>query len=230
MYQSLERPMTENDRQKLLGCLPLTPSPFSQWPFKKRLLIDLSAILTAILVCVGIKKIPAIFVVPATAAFLALYWLANLNTRVLNPLRRWRETNDKIRKFYNSINAAKSVRVCSVEANTVVEVFYDDGTICLFDIGNKQTIWVDPNCMIPGCDPQDWPNQKFETITVPGIDEEFGPFCSGKLLHPKETFEFRDLFEHNEFVPPPDGIINQSLNDFLRVAKAQSRLVENTEE
>ena len=230
MYQSLERQMTEDCRQKLLGCLPLTPSPFSQWSFKKRIIIDLSGVLIAIAISVGVRKIPVTLVIPVAAGFLAFIWLLNLKTRVLNPLRRWRETNDKIRKFHDSVNAAKTVRVISVETDAVAQVTYDDGTICLFDIGNKQTIWVDPYCMIPGHAPADWPNQKFETITVPGIDEEIGPFCSGKPLHPKETFEFRDLFEHNEFVPPPDGIIDQSLNDFLRDTKAQNRFAEKTED
>ena len=115
------------------------------------------------------------------------------------------------------------MRVCSVEADAVVRVSYDEGTICLFDVGGNQTFWVDPACMIPGKPPSKWPNHKFEIVTIPGVAEEIGPFCLGKPLRTKQTVEFRDLFDQDEYEPPADGLIKQSLDEFLREASEKAR-------
>lgn len=82
--------------------------------------------------------------------------------------------------------------------------------------------------MMPGRPPKDWPNQKFEVVMVPGWKEEIGPFCLGKRLRPRDTMEFRDLFEHWEFEPPADGVINQSLEAFLKEAETRNRSAAST--
>jgi hypothetical protein len=78
--------------------------------------------------------------------------------------------------------------------------------------------------MIPGRPPADWPNRKFEVIKLPGWEDEVGPFCYGKKLRSRETLEFRDLFEYYEFKPPSDGLINQSLHEFLSQTKSRNQV------
>lgn len=41
-------------------------------------------------------------------------------------------------------------------------------------------------------------------------------------LHPTATYDFRELFEFYEFVPPSDGLIQQSLDDFIEEAKTRN--------
>ena len=110
-----------------------------------------------------------------------------------------------------------------VEADAVVQVTHDEGMVYLFDVGQGQTYWTDPYCMIPGRPPKDWPNRKFEVVEVPGWKEEVGPFCDGKQLRSRETVEFRDLFERHDFEPPAGGLIHQALDAFLIETKIRNQ-------
>jgi hypothetical protein len=77
--------------------------------------------------------------------------------------------------------------------------------------------------MIPGRPPPDWPNRKFEVVEVPGWKDEIGPFCYGKRLCPRETLEFSDYFEEFDFDKlPSDGLIDRSVDLFLREARAEN--------
>lgn len=225
MYKTVERKMTEDEQKRLLGCMPLAPSPFRARDFRLRLVTELVGVVVAVVFLLWFKKESVVFVIPATLGLYALWWLFQLKSRILRPLRRWRETNERVRTFHNGVAAAQTVRVHCVETEAVIQVTYDEGTICLCDVGESQTYWIDPYCMIPGRPPKGWPNRKFEVVEVPGVKEEIGPFCSGKQLRPQETYEFSDLFEHYDFEPPADGLIHQDLDVFLAEAKSRNQRV-----
>ena len=223
MHESIERPMTDAVRKRLLDYVPTMPSPFRERKFKLTAIAELGGILLAIVLLIGLKKTSTAFAISGAVIFLACWWLIHLKSRILTPLRRHRATNHRVSKFRQAVNSAKTVRVHCVESDEVVQVTHDEGTICLFDVGQNRTYWIDPYLMTPGHPPEDWPNRKFEVIEVPGWEEELGPFCLGKRLRPRETFEFRNLFEHYDFEPPADGLINQSLNAFLQDAQTRNR-------
>jgi len=223
MHQLLERQMTDAERERLLDCLPLAPSPFRSRDFKLKLVAEGIGVTLAVVILVWFQKQPAAFVIPAALGCYSLWSLLHLKSRVLSPLRRWREANQRVSEFRNAVAATQTVRVHCVEADAVVQVVHDEGTVCLFDIGPGQTYWIDPHEMLPGRPPADWPNRKFEVIELPGWKGEVGPFCYGKLLRARETLEFRDLFEHYENEPPADGLINQSLDAFLSQAKDRNQ-------
>ena len=217
--------MTEAERKRLLDCMPLAPSPFGARHFKLTLFAELAGVVTAIIVLIWFKKYPTDFAVPTALGLYTLWWVFHLKSRILTPRRRWREANQRVLGFHDAVHSAQSVRAHCVEAGAVVQVTYDEGTIYLFDVGQSQTYWIDPYCMIPGRPPTDWPNRKFEVVLVPGWKEEIGPFCEGKRLRPQQTLEFQDLFEHYEFEPPEDGLIGQALDTFIAEAKSRSQKV-----
>jgi len=226
MHKLLEQAMTEDQRKRLLACMPLTPSPFR--PFHKydyglQVIGETFGVLVFVSVFVGFGDLRLFYGIVGGVGFLAIWWLLNLKSRVLTPLRRWRQANQRVWAFHNAVVAARTVRVHRVEADAVVQVTYDEGTICLFDVGQSQTYWIDPYCMIPGRPPKNWPNRKFEVVEVPGWKEEVGPFCDSKRLRPRETVEFRDLFEHYDFEPPADGLIHQTLDAFLIEVKTRNQ-------
>ncbi len=228
MHQTIERQMTDAERQRLLDCMPLTPSPFR--PFNKyqyglQVIGEIFGVLVAIVVLVGFGDLRLAHGILGGVGFLVIWWLLHLKRRVLTPLRRWRDENQRVWAFHSAITAAQTVRVHCVESHAVVQVTHDEGTICLFDVGQSRTYWIDPYCMIPGRPPKDWPSRKFEVVEVAGWKEEIGPFCEGKRLRPRQTFEFHDLFEHYEFEPPADGLIHQSLDAFIAEAKSRSQKV-----
>jgi hypothetical protein len=197
--------------------------PFRQYEYGLKVIGEAFGVLVAVCILVGFGDLRLFHGIVGGLLFLVVWWSLHLRSRVFTPLRRWKESNRKIWEFQKAVAKAQTVRVHCVEANAVVQVTYDEGTICLFDVGPSQTYWVDPHCMIPGGAPKDWPNRKFEVVEVPCVKEELGPFCSGKRLRPRETVEFRDLFEHNDFVTPADGLINQSLDAFLAEAKIRNQ-------
>jgi hypothetical protein len=225
MYHTIERTMTASERKRLLDCRPLAPPPFRSRQFRLTLVAELFGVVVAVIFLLYFKKQSAIFAIPAALGFYALWWLFHLKSRILTPRRRWREANQRVLAFHDAVTSAQSVRVRCVEAEAVVQVTYDEGTICLFDVGQSQTYWIDLYCMIPGRPPKDWPNRKFEVVEVPGWKGEVGPFCEGKRLRPRQTFEFHDLFEHYEFEPPPDGLIGQALDAFITEAKSRNQKV-----
>ena len=225
MVESVERPLSEEERTRLLACLSPVPSPFL--PFSQ---FGLSAIGEAFGVFCFVAIVgwlgpwPAARVIALGVAFLAAWWLLHLKSRVLAPLQRYRELNQRVWNFQNAVNEAQAARVHRIESDAVVEVTHDEGVIYLFDVGTHGTYWIDPYCfMIPGCPPKEWPNRNFEVFEIPGCKEEIGPFCHGKRLRERAKLEFRDLFEHYEFKPPPDGLIRQSLDEFLKTAELKNR-------
>ena len=78
--------------------------------------------------------------------------------------------------------------------------------------------------MIPGCpSPENWPNSKFEVVELAGWEEQLGPFYYGERLDSREWLEYRDYFE--EVDPdkwPSDGLIQKSVDSFLREARAEN--------
>lgn len=223
MHQSLERPLTEVERKRLLDSMLLSPSPLQGRQFKLKLVSEAVGVLVAVIILIALKKVPAAVAILGGLAFFAIWLLLHLRSRVLNPLRKSREKNERVWKFRSAVDAAKTVRVHRVESDAVVQVVHDEGTICLFDVGENRTYWIDPYFMLPGRPPADWPNREFEVVEVPGWGEEVGPFCCGKKLRPRETVEFRDLFEDYDFEPPADGLIWQSLDVFIQDAQARNR-------
>jgi hypothetical protein len=220
--------MTDAERQRLLACMPLTPSPFR--PFHKyhyglQVIGETFGVIVLLVVFVGFGDLRLSHGILGGVGFLAIWWLLNLKRRVLRPLRSWRDANQRACAFHTAVAAAQTVCVHCVDADAVVQVMHDEGTICLFDVGQSQTYWMDPYCMIPGRPPKNWPSRKFEVAEVPGWTEEVGPFSEGKRLRPRETVEFRDLFEHYDFEPPADGLIHQSLDAFIAEAKSRNQKV-----
>ena len=223
MHQTIERQMTEEERKRLLGSMPLSPSPLRTRQFKLRLIGTTIGALLAVGWAIATKRASAAVAIAAGLLVIAIWWLLDLKRRGLIPMRRYREANERVWRFRAAVNAAKTVRVHRVQSDAVVQVVHDEGTICLFDVGENRTYWIDPYFMAPGRPPEDWPNREFEVVELPGWEQEVGPFCCGKKLRPRETVEFRDLFEHYDFEPPADGLIRQSPDTFLQDAQARNR-------
>ncbi len=228
MHQTVEQQMTEDERKRLVASMPLTPSPFRTRQFKLRLISTSVGVLVGVAILIAAKKVSAVVAIPAGLMVFGIWWLLDLKSRVLTPLRRYREANERVWKFRGVVNAAKTVRVHRVQSDAVVQVVHDEGTICMFDVGENRTYWIDPYFMVPGRPPEHWPNREFEVVEVPGWEGEVGPFTHGTRLRPRQTLEFRDLFEHYDFEPPADGIIRQSLDVFLRDAQARNRPTSGT--
>ena len=227
MYELIQRPVTEHERSRLLGCMSVTPPAPAAWRRKLRLdlMVQVAAFVTAAVALIWFKKEPASFVVPVVLVCWAVYWMFSFKGLVLTPMRKEREKNraenERLAEFQKAVNAARSIRVQRVEAVGVVELMHDEGTICLFDLGDNRTYWIDPySGMIPGRPPaQTWPNSKFEVVKLPGWKEELGPFCYGEPFRPRETLEFRDYFEEFDFDVPGDGLIDKGVDTFLQEAR-----------
>src|SRR5262245_57332562 len=134
--------------------MPLAPSPFRSRQFRLRLVAELVGVAVAVVFLLYFKQQPAAFVIPVAFGLYALWWLFHLKNRILAPGRRWREANQRVFGFHDAVTSAQAVRVHCVEAEAVVQVTYDEGTICLFDVGQSETYWIDPYCMIPGRPPK----------------------------------------------------------------------------
>src|SRR2546429_7075573 len=165
MHQLLERLMTKEERQRLLECMPLASSPFR--PFRRyqyglEVIGELFGVLVMASIFMGLGKLPAVYVIPTALGLLAIWWVLHLKRRVLTPLRRYREANQRVWDFRNAVNAAQTIRVHCVESDLVVQMMHDEGTICLFDVGRIQTYWIAPILLIPGRSPKTWPNRSFE--------------------------------------------------------------------
>ena len=117
------------------------------------------------------------------------------------------------------LDEATTVRVQRVASARVVQITGDESTVCLFDVGENLTYWIDPYFMLPGRPPKEWPNSRFEVVRIPGWEEELGPFCDGERLRPLEVTESRDCCFQEVFEVPKDGLIRQSLDAFLRTAR-----------
>jgi hypothetical protein len=189
MYQKLERPITDKDRQQLQSCIPLATHPFSTRSFKIKLLGEWAGVITAISILIWFKKQPAAFVIPIACGLYFTWWLFHLKRRVLEPLRKWRQTSEHIQKFGNAIAAAQTIVVQHITARAVVKLNHDEGMICLFDIGPDQTFWFDPTDLTPSHSPSNWPNQEFEILRIPSWDHEIGPFSRGKRLTAQKPHE-----------------------------------------
>ncbi len=223
MLQIVEQQMTEDERKRLIDSMPLKPSPFQARQFKLRLISTSLGVVAGVAILVATRRASAGIAISVGLLVLGIWWLLDLKSRILTPLRRCREANERVWKFRGIVNAAKTVRVHRIQADAVVQVVHDEGTICLFDVGENATYWIDPYLMIPGRPSEAWPNRDFDVVQIPGWKDELGPFCRGTKLRPRETFEFRDLFEHSDFAPPADGIIRQSLDAFLKDARERNR-------
>lgn len=223
MHQTIEQQMTEDERKRLLDSMPLTPSPFRTRQFKLRLIGTTIGVLAAVAFAIATKRASAGVAIAVGLLVFAILWLLDLKSRVLTPLRRYREANERVWRFRGVVNAAKTVRVHRVQSDAAVQVVHDEGTICLFDVGENRTYWIDPYFMVPGRPPADWPNREFDVVEISGWEGEVGPFSRGTRLRPRETLEFRDMFEHYDFEPPADGIIRQSLDAFLQDVRARHR-------
>jgi hypothetical protein len=227
MYQLLERAITDDERKRLLDSRPLQASPIRA--LRKDLLLrslsELVGLALASAYAIWLQKLPVSLVLPLGLLGYAFYWALKFKNRMVEPLRKHREANQKIVEFQDAVNALRTVRVHHVEADGVVEVLHDEGTICLFDVGGKQTYWIDPYCgMIPGPPaPKGWPNSKFEVLEAADWKEQLGPFCYGKRLRPRENLEFRDYFEEFDFDKvPAGGLIEKPVDLFLQEARAES--------
>ena len=224
MFQTIERPMTEAERKRLLDCLSVTPSSLRTRQFKLELVAELIAMVLAAVYAIRFKHIPAAFAIPVIFVIFVILSFVQKRNRLGASLREWRAANERARAFHRAINEARTVKVRGVESDKVVQVDYNEGSIYLFSVGPGQTYWVDPTCMVPGRPPQSWPNRKFEIVEVPGWEEEIGPFCTGKKLRPSNVYEFCDLLEDYDLEQlPPNGLIQKPLDAFLKESAARIR-------
>lgn len=222
MHRKVERPITDNERLELRNWMPTTPLPFCEHNFKRKVLTELAGITLGIIALVWFRKQPVEFVIPAACGLYLAWWIFHLKSRILEPLKHWRKTNERVKAFHQALAKTQMVTAYTVMAQSVVKVMHDEGTICLFDIGNNQTYWIDSYHLTMGWPPSAWPNNEFEIIKITGWDEEIGPFCRGKQLKARQVFEFSDLFGQWSYEPHSDGLINQALDDFLAEARVKN--------
>jgi hypothetical protein len=157
MYQRFERAITDADRRRLLACMTPGPLPVSNW--RRKLKLDIIAQIggfgIAVIALIWFKKELASLVIPAAMACWLLYWIFKFKGLLLTPRRKERDAlraaNDQLAKSQEILNTAKMVRGYRVEAQRVIEVVHDEGVICLFDIGDNRTFWIDPYIdLLPG--------------------------------------------------------------------------------
>ena len=220
MYKFIERPLSEQERARLLAWTPAPPPPFRG--LETRLVAHgvVCAILIPLLF-LGIRDLrwnhsAGPFVV---LSILLIYLLIQLKKLVFTPLRIHRQRNQAVLSFRQAVTRASAVLVQQIESNEVVEIFHDEGCIYLFATGDSRSYWIDPQR--PG---KNWPNTKFEIVRVPGLGEDLGPFCHGQFLKPRKQLEFRDYFEEFDFdTLPADGVIACSVDSFLETARTKTR-------
>jgi hypothetical protein len=148
-----------------------------------------------------------------------LYVMYQIRRLVLIPLSAQRREQRAALGFRSAVMAAENVTVEKIEADEVVSVSHDEGTIYLFATGPKQCFWFEP----PKQPSKDWPNSSFEIVRVPGWRDDLGPFCRGKKLQPRASLEFREVFGE-DFDPetiPEDGVIEHSLDEFLAITRSR---------
>src|SRR5207244_5377498 len=152
MHESIEQTMNEEDRERLLACMSPLSSPFrsfNQYEFALVSIGEAFGVFCFVAIVGWLGPWPAAVVIALGIGFLALWWLLHLKSRILSPLRRYREANQRVWDFQKAIIGAQTVRVHRVESDAVVEVMHDEGVIYLFDVGETSTYWIDPYFMIP---------------------------------------------------------------------------------
>ncbi len=230
MHQSFERPLTAEERQRLLDLMPVPPRP----PFPVirliRRVFEMACVMLAGCVLVAVKDVSAIIVFPCIAVIYLLYYEFELADLLFLRRQRYALEYNPVMKFRKAVEAAQTVRVHSFEVNALVQMHHDDGTIYLLDLGDGQTYWLDAGYSqmgrVPDRLPPEWPSTKFELFQLPNYAKQIGPFCTGTKLRPRESVEMNDLvLEGVDFdnVVSADGFINKPLDTFLEELKALSR-------
>lgn len=144
MNLMVERAMTVGERKRLMDCMPPAPTPFHTRRFKLQLMGEIIGVLLAVIILIWLKSIPATFAIPAACIGYAIWWRLHLKIRVLTPLRESRTVNQRVDTFRKAVESAKSVRVHSVESDAVVQLTHDEGTVCVYGVGDNQSYWIDP--------------------------------------------------------------------------------------
>jgi hypothetical protein len=214
MYQTFEGPITREKRQEMLAL-------FEAVPWHRGIEVALVGHAVAFAVCCGIwlvawhdlrwnpEKASGVYLL---GIFFLLYFLYQIRRLIILPFEAQRKERRTVQAFREAVTTAESMTVQKIEADEVVSVSHDDGTIYLFATGPHQCFWFEPAVR-----PKDWPNSCFEVIRIPTWKDDLGPFCRGKKLRPRTSLEFREVFG-DDFDPetiPEGGLIDRSLDEFL---------------
>jgi hypothetical protein len=214
MCRTETKPLTEEDRARLLESLPKTP-PWYRGNGLHLVAYGCAALIVLPIVALMISDVgwqPRSIVLGVVVAFIvgiAVYRL------VLKPMAAFRRKDAVVQALREKVRTAETAQVQRVVASEVVEIESPEGNFYLFSTDENECVWVQPE---QAC--QDWPNSSFEMVKMPGLDREFRPFCDGALLKPKKRVRFSTYFEHFDFDQlPEDGVIAQSAEAFLQAAR-----------
>jgi hypothetical protein len=218
MYQVVEKPMDAEMRSRLLGWMREAPSPFrgAELALIAHSVAFAISCVFFVEICRDLKWNRDARVFAVILAVALVIYAEKIRRLVVQPLRERKRQREKMALFRNAVTNATTARVERIESNHVVSITHDEGTIYLFAIDANRCFWFE---LARPCD--NWPNSKFEIARVAGVAEEIGPFCYGKKIRPRAHLDFEEFadFDFDKF--PEDGVIEQSIDDFLKSARAQ---------
>jgi hypothetical protein len=188
MFTEFERPLTDEERARLLASLPRRQTFLQEW----------GSILVGSLLGVPFAWLYADWRDGPRAAWVfasicGLIWVLVLAYAGWDTWHKRGEPARRTRELMRQLAGATVVRVQRIEARTVVEIGTDSDSFYLFDLEDSryyQAEW----CEARGRPHREkWPNSQFELLTIPGSNEEFGPFCFGQKLEPSQYLDFREI-------------------------------------
>ena len=185
-FSECERPLTNEERRRLLALVP-APAPF----FRKFVLHPA--------VLIPLASLPLVWLFVAWRMgrfdawlFTSIFGLITLLLIGIPGWDEWRQARAQGGRYWGVNRQLASATVCrvqTVEARTVVQIECDLVDLFLFDLEDGRYFIAEA-----GETPRrNWPNSSFEWVTIPGSQEEFGPFCHGEKIEPVEYLKFTDV-------------------------------------
>jgi hypothetical protein len=185
-FSEFERPITNEERGRLLASVP-APGPF----FRKFVVQPV--------VFVPLAFLPFVWLFVAWRMsrfdawlFTSIFGLITLLIIGIPGWDEWRQSRAKAARYRDvkrRLASCAVARVQRVEARTVVQIGCDLIDMFLFDLEDGR-YFIAEESESPS---RDWPNSSFELLTIPGNNEEFGPFCDGEKIEPEEYLKFTDV-------------------------------------
>lgn len=226
MYEVVERPLTQPEKNLLAALFPKPPGAFTGLEVKI-LAHAVGAAIFGVLTAIALLDLRWNFSPGAIVCLLAylLYLWIQIRALLIRPMRSHRQKLAPYLRYQHALAQTQPVSVQRIRSNDVVKIAYDEGSFCLYAIDPNTAFWTS----VEGPEKL-WPNTEFEVFRIPGLDDEIGPICHGKALKPRSIVEFRDYFEHFDFEKlPDDGVINTSIDSFLKSAAASANTPSKSE-
>ena len=219
MYEVVERPLTESEKNLLAALVPKPHGPFKGLELKI-VAHSLGAAIFGVLIAIALFDLRWNFSPGAIVCLLAyfLYLWMQIRALLIRPQRLHRQKMTPYLRYQSALAQTQPVTVQRIRSNDVVQIDHDEGSFYLYSIDPNTAFWTS----VEG--PENlWPNTDFDVFRIPGLDEEIGPICRGERVKPRSIVEFSAYFEHFDFEKlPADGVINSSIDSFLKNVAASA--------